>query len=80
MIRYYCDDGKTILFHKYFHLQSLVKDLVPVIKEYFASEQYKTGKPIPGKTIFFWFNEDHYNYELIPFGNFSQLNAICIYP
>ncbi|XP_057315977.1 3-hydroxyanthranilate 3,4-dioxygenase-like [Hydractinia symbiolongicarpus] len=49
-IRYYCDDGKTILWQKFFHLHSLVKDFPPVIAEYFASEQYKTGKPIPGTT------------------------------
>uniref|UniRef100_A0A7M5VEF4 3-hydroxyanthranilate 3,4-dioxygenase n=1 Tax=Clytia hemisphaerica TaxID=252671 RepID=A0A7M5VEF4_9CNID len=49
-LRYYCEDGKTILFQKYFHLRSLVQDFLPVIKEYFASEQYKTGVPIPGTT------------------------------
>jgi 3-hydroxyanthranilate 3,4-dioxygenase len=25
--------------------------LVPVIKEYFASEEHKTGRPIPGSSI-----------------------------
>lgn len=49
-VRYYCDDGKTILFQKYFHLRSLVKDFAPLIKEFFNSEQYKTGKPIAGTT------------------------------
>jgi len=49
-VRYYCEDNKTILWHKYFHLRSLAEDYCPVIDEFFASEQYKTGVPIPGTT------------------------------
>lgn len=44
-VKYYREDDKTILWHKYFHLESLVKDFPPVIKAYFASEAHKTGVP-----------------------------------
>lgn len=47
-LRYYCDDGVTILFEKWFHCTNLGKDLVPIVQEYFASVQYRTGKPVPG--------------------------------
>ena len=53
-IRYYEEDMKTILWHKYFQLRSLVEDLPPVIKEYFASESHKLQKQIPG------------NHQLVP--------------
>ena len=43
-LRWYCSDGTTILFQKFFHLGSLVVDMPPVFNEYFASEQYKTGR------------------------------------
>lgn len=36
------------LFEKWFHCEDLGTQLVPVIKEYFASEQHRTGLPIPG--------------------------------
>lgn len=36
------------LFERWFHCEDLGTQLVPVIKEYFASEQHQTGKPIPG--------------------------------
>jgi len=49
-VRYFCEDGKSILWNKYFHLHSLVKDFPPVIKEYFQTEEYKTGIPKPGVT------------------------------
>ncbi|XP_028409768.1 3-hydroxyanthranilate 3,4-dioxygenase-like [Dendronephthya gigantea] len=47
-LRYYCEDNKTILFEKWFHCADLGKDLVPIVKSFFSSEQHKTGKPIPG--------------------------------
>jgi len=47
-LRYYCEDNTTILFEEWFHCNDLVKDLPPLIKKYKESEQYKTGKPIPG--------------------------------
>ncbi|KAG7167195.1 3-hydroxyanthranilate 3,4-dioxygenase-like [Homarus americanus] len=36
------------LFEKWFYCEDLGTQLVPIIKEYFASEQHRTGKPIPG--------------------------------
>lgn len=36
------------LFERWFYCDDLGTQLVPVIKEFFASEQYRTGKPIPG--------------------------------
>lgn len=42
-------DGTTeSLFEKWFYCDDLGVQLVPVIKEYFASEQYRTGRPLPG--------------------------------
>ncbi|XP_005102960.1 3-hydroxyanthranilate 3,4-dioxygenase [Aplysia californica] len=36
------------LYEEWFHCTDLGTQLAPVIKRYFASEQFKTGKPIPG--------------------------------
>lgn len=36
-------DSNNILFQRWFHCKDLGKELGPVIKEYFASEQHKTG-------------------------------------
>merc|ERR1719383_244167 len=47
-LRYYVDGTTTSLFEKWFHCDDLGKDLPPVIKEYFASEQHRTQVPIPG--------------------------------
>lgn len=41
-------DSVESLFERWFHCEDLGTQLVPVIKEYFASEQHKTGVPIPG--------------------------------
>ncbi|GFY48585.1 3-hydroxyanthranilate 3,4-dioxygenase [Trichonephila inaurata madagascariensis] len=46
-LRYYVDDSDEILYEKWFHCENL-EELGPLIKEYFNSEAYKTGKPIPG--------------------------------
>jgi len=50
-LRYFVEDGNKmdptkILFQRWFHCKDLGKELGPIIKEYFASEQHKTGKPI----------------------------------
>ena len=47
-LRYYVEGNKefssnNILFQRWFHCKDLGKELGPIIKEYFASEQYKTG-------------------------------------
>ena len=48
-LRYFVEDGNKmdptkILFQRWFHCKDLGKELGPIIKEYFASEQHKTGK------------------------------------
>jgi len=46
-LRYFCEDGVTPLWEKWFHCDDLGTQLAPIIKEYFASEPYKTGVPDP---------------------------------
>lgn len=48
MYRYYVDGTNESLFERWFYCDDLGVQLVPVIKEYFASEQHRTGRPIPG--------------------------------
>ena len=48
-LRYYVEkengfDPNKILFQRWFHCKDLGKELGPIIKSYFASEQHKTGK------------------------------------
>ena len=48
-LRYYVesDDGidpNKILYQRWFHCKDLGKELGPIIKGYFASEQHKTGE------------------------------------
>jgi len=50
-LRYYVEkengfDPNKILFQRWFHCKDLGKELGPIIKSYFASEQHKTGIPI----------------------------------
>lgn len=47
-LRYFVEGTKESLFERWFYCEDLGTQLGPVIKEYFASEQHKTGKPIPG--------------------------------
>lgn len=47
-LRYFVEGTTDSLFERWFYCDDLGTQLVPVIKEYFASEQHKTGKPIPG--------------------------------
>eukprot|EP00043_Microstomoeca_roanoka_P016221 m.164722 g.164722 ORF g.164722 m.164722 type:complete len:337 (+) comp16414_c0_seq4:1974-2984(+) len=45
-LRYYCPDDETVpLWERWFHCEDLGTQLKPVIEEYFASEEHKTGKP-----------------------------------
>lgn len=47
-LRYFVEDGSTSsLFERWFYCDDLGSQLGPVIKEFFASQQHKTGKPIP---------------------------------
>lgn len=51
-LRYYVEeDGNPStesLYEEWFHCEDLGTQLGPVIKRFFESQQYKTGKPIPG--------------------------------
>ncbi|RWS14933.1 3-hydroxyanthranilate 3:4-dioxygenase-like protein, partial [Dinothrombium tinctorium] len=46
-LRYYVDGASSVLFERWFHCHDLGTQLAPIIKEFFDSEEYKTG--IPGK-------------------------------
>ena len=44
-LRYFVQDGSTSsLFERWFYCADLGSQLGPVIKEYFASEQHRTGE------------------------------------
>ena len=43
-LRYFVEDGSTnSLFERWFYCDDLGTQLGPVIREFFASKQYKTG-------------------------------------
>ncbi|XP_010773132.1 3-hydroxyanthranilate 3,4-dioxygenase [Notothenia coriiceps] len=44
-LRYYVDNTTYPLFEKWFYCENLGTQLVPIIKEFMASKQCKTGKP-----------------------------------
>lgn len=47
-LRYYVQDGSTnSLYERWFYCDDLGSQLGPIIKAFFASEQFKTGQPIP---------------------------------
>lgn len=46
-LRYYVGDSTDVLFEKWFYCSDLGTQLAPIIKEYFNSEEHKTGKPNP---------------------------------
>ncbi|XP_029961742.1 3-hydroxyanthranilate 3,4-dioxygenase-like [Salarias fasciatus] len=46
-LRYFVDNTTDTLFERWFYCQNLGTQLVPIIKEFMASEQSKTGKPDP---------------------------------
>ncbi|XP_071962295.1 3-hydroxyanthranilate 3,4-dioxygenase-like [Antedon mediterranea] len=47
-LRYFVDGTTESLYEEWFHCGDLGSQLAPIIKRFFASEQFKTGKPIPG--------------------------------
>ena len=47
-LRYFVDGTTESLFEKWFYWDDLGVQLAPVIKEFSASEQYRTGRPLPG--------------------------------
>ncbi|XP_029306160.1 3-hydroxyanthranilate 3,4-dioxygenase [Cottoperca gobio] len=50
-LRYYVDNTTDTLFEKWFYCQDLGTQLVPIIKEYMASKQGKSGKPDPNEVF-----------------------------
>ncbi|XP_033469696.1 3-hydroxyanthranilate 3,4-dioxygenase [Epinephelus lanceolatus] len=50
-LRYYVDNTTDILFEKWFYCKDLGTELVPIIKEFLASVECKTGKPDPNKVF-----------------------------
>ncbi|XP_004686307.1 PREDICTED: 3-hydroxyanthranilate 3,4-dioxygenase [Condylura cristata] len=50
-LRYYLGDTTDVLFEKWFYCEDLGTQLAPIIQEFFNSEQYKTGKPIPDQLL-----------------------------
>uniref|UniRef100_A0A672GSW9 3-hydroxyanthranilate 3,4-dioxygenase n=1 Tax=Salarias fasciatus TaxID=181472 RepID=A0A672GSW9_SALFA len=48
-LRYFVDNTTDTLFERWFYCQNLGTQLVPIIKEFMASEQSKTGKPDPSE-------------------------------
>ncbi|XP_056292124.1 3-hydroxyanthranilate 3,4-dioxygenase [Pseudoliparis swirei] len=50
-LRYYVDNTTNPLYEKWFYCQNLGTQLVPLIKEFMASKQAKTGKPDPNEVF-----------------------------
>ncbi|XP_007576445.1 3-hydroxyanthranilate 3,4-dioxygenase [Poecilia formosa] len=50
-LRYYVDNTTDILFERWFYCENLGTQLVPIIKEFMASNQAKTGKPDPDEVF-----------------------------
>jgi len=47
-LRYFKGDTTEVLWERWFHCTDLGSQLGPVIREYFASEEYRTGQPGSG--------------------------------
>ncbi|XP_033835542.1 3-hydroxyanthranilate 3,4-dioxygenase [Periophthalmus magnuspinnatus] len=50
-LRYYVENTTDLLFERWFYCQDLGTQLVPVIREFMASTQAKTGRPDPNETF-----------------------------
>ncbi|KAM9601275.1 3-hydroxyanthranilate 3,4-dioxygenase isoform 2-T2 [Trichechus inunguis] len=50
-LRYYVGDTMDVLFEKWFYCKDLGTQLAPIIQQFFSSEQYRTGKPIPDQLL-----------------------------
>ncbi|CAG6017993.1 unnamed protein product [Menidia menidia] len=50
-LRYYVDNTTDVLFERWFYCQDLGTQLVPIIKEFMASKQGKTGRPDPNEVF-----------------------------
>lgn len=51
MFRYFVDGSNKVLWERFFHLEDVVKDLPPLIKQFHASEEGKSGKPGGGTRL-----------------------------
>jgi len=49
-LRYFVDGTTDTLFERWFYCDDLGAQLGPVIKEFFASNEYRTGRPIDGSS------------------------------
>ncbi|MBN3298484.1 3HAO dioxygenase, partial [Amia calva] len=50
-LRYYVEGTTDVLFERWFYCENLGTQLVPVIQEFFNSEQHRTGKPKPEELL-----------------------------
>uniref|UniRef100_A0A914CX97 3-hydroxyanthranilate 3,4-dioxygenase n=1 Tax=Acrobeloides nanus TaxID=290746 RepID=A0A914CX97_9BILA len=50
-LRYFVDGTTEVLWERFFHLEDVVKDLPPYIKQFHASEEFKSGKPGSGTRV-----------------------------
>lgn len=50
-LRYYVENTTDILFERWFYCENLGTQLIPIIKEFMASEQHITGKPNPAEVF-----------------------------
>lgn len=50
-LRYYIENSTDILWEEWFYCYDLGTQLGPVIKKFFASQDYQTGKPPEGKVF-----------------------------
>ncbi|KAM8809689.1 3-hydroxyanthranilate 3,4-dioxygenase [Eudromia elegans] len=50
-LRYYVGESTDVLFEKWFHCEDLGTQLAPIIREFFNSRQYQTGKPNPDELL-----------------------------
>ncbi|KGL73410.1 3-hydroxyanthranilate 3,4-dioxygenase, partial [Tinamus guttatus] len=50
-LRYYVGESTDVLFEKWFHCENLGTQLAPIIREFFNSRQYQTGKPNPDELL-----------------------------
>ncbi|XP_059841311.1 3-hydroxyanthranilate 3,4-dioxygenase-like isoform X2 [Hypanus sabinus] len=46
-LRYYVANSTDVLFEKWFYCDDLGTQLAPIIREFFNSEEYRTGRPNP---------------------------------
>ncbi|KAM4040729.1 3-hydroxyanthranilate 3,4-dioxygenase [Anomaloglossus baeobatrachus] len=77
-LRFYVENTTEVLFEKWFHCKDLGVELAPIIKEYFNSKQYKTGKPDPDQIpaeIPFKLNTEK---VMEPFSFQNWLDAHCL--